>query len=251
MTDADDQYDRRFTGIARLYGDAGLAAFAGARVAVIGIGGVGTWAVEALARSGVGTLLLVDMDVLVASNVNRQLPALTDTFGRGKAEVMAERARGINPRVQVEVVDDFLTPENVTSLLNPAPDVVLDCTDDVRAKIALILHCRFNKMPLIVAGAAGGKIDPLKIRADDLSRTRQDPLLAKIRRRLRKEYGICQDEKEKFGVCCVYSTENPRQPEGSCAADGSLNCEGYGSITTVTASVALVAVAEVLKRLVR
>jgi tRNA A37 threonylcarbamoyladenosine dehydratase len=250
MTSSDDQYERRFTGIARLYGDTGFNAFAQARVAVIGIGGVGTWAVEALARSGVGTLMLVDMDVLVASNVNRQLPALSETFGRGKAEVMAERARGINPRVQIELVDDFLTPENVATLLNPAPDVVLDCTDDVKAKIALILHCRFNKIPLIVAGAAGGKIDPLKIRVDDLSRTQQDPLLSKIRRRLRKDYGICKDEKEKFGVSCVYSTENPRLPEAACMT-GGLSCEGYGSITTVTASVALVAVAEALKRLAR
>jgi len=250
MTDSEDQYDRRFAGIARLYGDSGLGAFARARVAVIGIGGVGSWAVEALARSGVGQLLLVDMDVLVASNVNRQLPALSEAFGRGKAEVMAERARSINPRVQVQLVDDFLTPENVADLLSPAPAVVLDCTDDVRAKIALILHCRFNKIPLIVAGAAGGKIDPLKIRVDDLSRTQQDPLLSKIRRRLRKEYGICKDEKEKFGVSCVYSTENPRQPEGACVA-GGLHCEGYGSISTVTASVALVAVAEALKRLTR
>jgi tRNA A37 threonylcarbamoyladenosine dehydratase len=250
-TPDDSDYDRRFNGINRLYGDRAFAAFAGARVAVVGIGGVGSWAVEALARSGVGTLMLVDMDVLVASNVNRQLPALTEAFGRGKIDAMAERVRGINPRVVLELVDDFLTPENVTTLLADKPDVVLDCTDDVKAKLALILHCRFNKIPLIVAGAAGGKIDPLKIRVDDLSRTQQDPLLAKIRRRLRKEYGICKDEKEKFGVTCVYSTENPRQPEGVCVTGGGLHCDGYGSTTVVTASVALTAVAEALKKLAR
>jgi tRNA A37 threonylcarbamoyladenosine dehydratase len=250
MSDHDD-YDRRFNGINRLYGDSAFAAFAAARVVVVGIGGVGSWAVEALARSGVGRLTLIDMDVLVASNVNRQLPALTANFGRDKSEAMAERVRGINPRVELELVDEFLTPENVADLLNDKPDVVLDCTDDVKAKLALILHCRFNKIPLIVAGAAGGKIDPLKIRVDDLSRTQQDPLLAKIRRRLRKEYGICKDEKERFGVSCVYSTENPRQPEGACMTDGGLNCEGYGSTTTVTASVALVAVAEALKKIQR
>lgn len=244
----DDQYERRFAGINRLYGDAGLAAIAKAHVMIVGIGGVGTWAAEALARSGIGELTLIDMDVLVASNINRQLPALSETLGRGKADVMAERIHGINPRCAVTLVDDFLTPENVATLLSPVPSLVLDCTDDVPAKIALILHCRFNKIPLIMAGGAGGKIDPGKIRLDDLSRTQQDPLLAKIRRRLRKEYRICVNEKEKFGVPCVYSTENPRLPSGSCVS-GRLHCEGYGSITTVTASFALMAVAEGLRRI--
>lgn len=249
MTEHDDEYPRRFNGIARLYGGTAFQRYEQARVAVIGVGGVGTWAVEALARTGIGTLMLVDMDVLVASNVNRQLPALTEDFGRGKIEVMAERARSINPRVQLELVDDFLTPENVAQLLANKPDVVLDCTDDVKAKIALALHCRFNKIPLIMAGAAGGKIDPLRIKVDDLSRTQQDPLLAKIRRQLRQQ-GICQDTKEKFGITCVYSTENPRQPDGSCAI-GGLSCDGYGSATTVTASFGLVAVAEALKKIAR
>lgn len=251
MTDHDDEYPRRFNGIARLYGQSAFEAYADARVMVVGVGGVGSWAVEALARSGVGEIVLVDMDVLVASNVNRQLPALSADFGRGKIDVMAERVRGINPRATITLIDDFLTPDNVSALLDPRPHVVLDCTDDVKAKIALILHCRFNKIPLIVAGAAGGKIDPLKIKVDDLLRTSQDPLLSKIRRKLRTDYGICaKDTKEKFGVTCVYSTENPRQPDGACAV-GGLHCEGYGSTTTVTASFALIAVAEALKKLAR
>ncbi len=250
MTDHDDEYARRFNGIARLYGQSTFQAYANAHVMVVGLGGVGSWAAEALARSGIGHITLVDMDVLVASNVNRQLPALSETFGRGKIEVMAERIRGINPRARLTLVDDFLTAENVGQLLACRPQVVLDCTDDVRAKIAMILHCRFNKLPLIVAGAAGGKIDPLRIKVDDLSRTQQDPLLSKIRRQLRQQYGICQDPKEKFGLSCVYSLEHPRQPDGSCAI-GGLSCDGYGSATTVTASFGLIAAAEALKRLSR
>ena len=158
-----DEYDRRFAGVAKIYGDDAFTHYKKSHVMVIGIGGVGSWAVEALARTGIGELTLVDMDVLAASNINRQLPALSSTLGQEKAEVMAERCRQINPRIKVNVIDDFLTSENVADLLMSKPDVVLDCIDDVKAKLALMLHCRFNKIPLIVSGGAGGKIDPLKI----------------------------------------------------------------------------------------
>jgi tRNA A37 threonylcarbamoyladenosine dehydratase len=249
VSNVDDQYDRRFGGTSKIYGEKVFSKFEHAHVMVIGIGGVGSWAVEALARRGVGELTLVDMDVLVASNVNRQLPALTETFGHDKIRVMAERARGINPRIKINLVDDFLTPENVKDLLVNKPNVVLDCIDDVKAKIALIWHCRFNKIPLIVSGGAGGKVDPLKVRVADLSQTEQDPMLAKIRRELRT-HGMCKKTKEKFGITCVYSIDNPFVPDASCNT-GGLQCGGYGSAVTVTAMFGMVAAAEVLKRVGR
>lgn len=243
-------YDRRFAGANKIYGESSFETFENSHVMVIGIGGVGSWAVEALARSGVGKLTLIDMDVIVASNVNRQLPALSSTFGYAKIDVMAQRCREINPQIQIELVDDFLTPDNVTELLADRPDVVLDCIDDVKAKLALMLHCRFNKIPLIVSGGAGGKLDPLKIRVADLSKTEQDPMLAKLRTQLRSK-GICKKPKEKFGITCVYSVDNPFSNVDACDIDTSagLRCGGYGSAVVVTTSFAMVAVAEVLKKL--
>jgi tRNA A37 threonylcarbamoyladenosine dehydratase len=250
-----DDYDRRFAGAAKVYGEPAFMQYENAHVMVIGIGGVGSWAVEALARSGVGELTLVDMDVLVASNVNRQLPALTDTFGHGKIDVMAARCQQINPKIKINLIDDFLTPDNVKTLVEQSkPDLILDCIDDVKAKIALILHCRFNKVPLIVSGGAGGKLDPLKIRVADLSKTEQDPMLAKIRSELRGK-GMCKKPKDKFGVTCIYSIDNPFSAQSACEttvnAGAGLRCGGYGSAVAVTASFAMVAVAEVLKRLAK
>ncbi|MFM6957091.1 MAG: ThiF family adenylyltransferase, partial [Acinetobacter sp.] len=157
MTDLqNDEYDRRFAGVAKIYGETSFAHYEQSHVMVIGIGGVGSWAVEALARTGIGELTLVDMDVVAASNINRQLPAMSSTLGQEKIEVMAERCRQINSRMKVNVIDDYLTPENIKEILNPVPTIILDCIDDVKAKFALMLHCRFNKIPLIVSGGAGG-----------------------------------------------------------------------------------------------
>ena len=214
---------------------------------VIGIGGVGSWAVEALARTGLGELTLVDMDVIAASNINRQLPAMTTTLGHEKIEVMAERCRAINPRIKINLIDDYLTPDNIQDVLANTPDLILDCIDDVKAKFALMLHCRFNKIPLIVSGGAGGKLDPLKIRVADLSKTEQDPMLAKLRTQLRSK-GICKKAKEKFGITCVYSIDNPFSSAEVCPSAG-LRCGGYGSAVVVTSSFAMVAVSEVLKKL--
>lgn len=260
-----DDYSRRFAGAEKIYGESHFSQFENSHVMVIGIGGVGSWAVEALARSGVGRLTLIDMDVVAASNINRQLPALSSTFGHAKIDVMAQRCREINPKIQLHLIDDFLTVENVAALLADRPDVVLDCIDDVKAKLALILHCRFNKIPLIVSGGAGGKLDPLKIRVADLSKTEQDPMLAKIRAQLRTK-GISKKPKEKFGVTCVYSVDNPFSNVAACeTADATsvergkasfnpsagLRCGGYGSAMVVTTTFAMVAVAEVLKKLSR
>ena len=249
MTDLpqDDEYERRFAGVEKIYGEDAFRQYEHSHVMVIGIGGVGSWAVEALARTGIAELTLIDMDVIAASNINRQLPAMSSTLGREKVEVMAERCYLINPRIKINVVDDYLTPENVKELLANVPDVVLDCIDDVKAKLALMLHCRFNKIPLIVSGGAGGKLDPLKIRVADLSKTEQDPMLAKLRSQLRAK-GICKKSKEKFGITCVYSIDNPFSSAEVCPSAG-LRCGGYGSAVVVTSSFAMVAVSEVLKKL--
>lgn len=243
----DDEYERRFAGVAKIYGEDSFSHYEKSHVMVIGIGGVGSWAVEALARSGVGELSLVDMDVVAASNINRQLPAMSTTLGHEKIAVMAERCHAINPRIKINLIDDYLTPENIKEILAGNPDLILDCIDDVKAKFSLMLHCRFNKIPLIVSGGAGGKLDPLKIRVADLSKTEQDPMLAKLRAQLRGK-GICKKPKEKFGITCVYSIDNPFSSADVCASAG-LRCGGYGSAVVVTSSFAMVAVAEGLKKL--
>lgn len=245
-----DTDNRRLRGSQTAYGDAAFARFAAAHVMVIGIGGVGSWAVEALVRSGVGQLTLVDLDVVAVSNINRQLAALNSTLGHAKIEVMAERCRQINPAIQLNLIDDFVTPDNVATLLAEPPDVVLDCIDDVPAKLALMLHCRFQKIPLIVSGGAGGKLDPLAIRVADLSKTEQDPMLAKLRSQLRSA-GICRNPRDRFGIRCIYSTENPagQQRQPLLQPGAGLRCGGYGSAVVVTSSFGMVAAAEVLRKL--
>lgn len=183
----DTQYQRRFQGTQTLYGSAAFSAFEQAHVFVIGVGGVGTWVAEGLARTAVGALTLVDLDVLVASNVNRQLPALDSSFGHSKIEAMGQRIKEINPNVRLELIDDFLTQDNAAKILPSREQaklakqqgksvIVLDCVDDMSAKLAIALHCRFNKLKLICAGGAGGKTDPTKVTVSDLKDTYQDPL---------------------------------------------------------------------------
>ena len=245
----DNDLERRFAGTRRLYGDHTFNRFQEAHVMLVGAGGVGSWAAEAVARTGIGRLTLIDMDVLVASNVNRQLPALTETFGRAKIEVLAERARGINPAIRVDCVDDFLTWDNLPQLMQETPHLVLDCTDDLDAKISMILWCRRRRIPLVVCGAAGGKSDPTQLRVSDLARTERDPLIAKIRRRLRHDYKFPTNPKEKFGIACVYSDEAVTTPDGA-SCDSGLSCSGYGSATVVTATMGMMAVAEGLRQMV-
>jgi tRNA A37 threonylcarbamoyladenosine dehydratase len=264
-TNQDTNQNRRFAGVARLYGESGHQAFEKAHVLVAGLGGVGSWAVEALARSGIGELTLMDFDHIAVSNVNRQLHAIEDNFGKSKSEVMAERVRQINPLIKLNVIDEFLTPDNLDAHLYKNAEnpffVVLDATDDVKMKIALAAYCEARDevgrtrnaqksdkksaiIPVVICGGAGGKLDPSRIKAADLAKTTQDPVLSKIRYALRKEYGFSSDPKKKLGITAIYSDE-PRQG----VASGGLSCAGYGSAVTVTATFGFVAAAEVLKLL--
>ena len=244
----DDSHPRRFGGIDRLYGEGARLALHRARVAVIGVGGVGSWAVEALARSGVGQLTLIDFDHIAVSNVNRQIQALDSTLGMAKTEALKTRIADINPACRVTTVDDFLTGENMAQLIAPgAFDVVIDACDEATVKAALIVHARFNKIPLVVCGAAGGKQDPLTLRAADIGQVTHDALLARVRNLLRKEYKLTPRKNGKFGASCIY-LEQPSHKSTACTT-GDLNCSGYGSAVTVTATMGFAAAALCLDKL--
>ncbi|HYD96637.1 MAG TPA: tRNA cyclic N6-threonylcarbamoyladenosine(37) synthase TcdA [Noviherbaspirillum sp.] len=270
-SDNDIDFDRRFGGIARLYGDAGLARFRAAHVCVIGVGGVGSWVVEALARSAIGRITMIDLDNVAESNVNRQIHALTDTLGKAKVTALAERIGQINPYCSVTEIEDFITPENLDEMIGAGGyDYVIDAIDSVKAKTALIAYCRYNGIRLITIGGAGGQTDPTKIEIRDLSRTEQEPLLAKVRKRLRAQHGFPRGMKNKFGIDAVFSTEPLLFPgsgeacsidagdagdgDGNANGEGKpgitgLNCAGFGSSMVVTASFGLVAAAQVLRKL--
>lgn len=248
MRDVDK--DRRFGGVARLYGVSATARLASASVCLVGVGGVGSWAVEALARSAVGRITLIDMDHVAESNINRQLPALTSTLGRPKTQVLAERIAQINPDCEVTILDAFVEPGNAEALIGPTHDWVIDCIDNFRAKAAMIALCRRRRQNLITLGGAGGQRDATRIRVGDLRKTEQDPLLARTRKLLRQEYGFPTNPKRRFGVPCVWSDEPQASPADSCAApEGSLNCAGYGACMPVTATFGLVAAGYVIDRL--
>ncbi len=242
---------RRFGGVARLFGEAGAERLKAAHVCVVGLGGVGSWAAEALARTNLGRLTLIDLDMVAESNTNRQIQALSREYGKAKVDVMAERIAGINPACQVTCIEDFVTLDNLEELLRGF-DSVVDAIDQVKVKAAMIAHCRRNNMSVVTAGAAGGQIDPLQIKAADLSQTVQDPLLAKVRSLLRKEHQFPRDLRKKFGVTAVYSTEPLRYPDASCDSDsgsGGLNCAGFGSSVCVTATFGMAAAAQALNRI--
>lgn len=242
--------DRRFGGLARLYGVDGAARIRSAHVAVVGIGGVGSWAAEALARSGVGRMTLIDLDHIAESNINRQAHALTGTVGQAKVEAMKERIAEIHPACTVRCVDDFAGPENWPGLL-PAPvDAVIDACDQIKAKTAMAAWALAEKVPFISVGAAGGKRHAHKVDIEDLAHTTHDPLLAQLRYRLRKHHRAARDGK-KIGLPCVFSREAVAPPDASCAVegDGSLNCHGYGSVVAVTATFGQCAAGWVLDKL--
>ncbi len=256
-------WTERFGGIDRLYGRGALARFSVAHVTVVGIGGVGSWAVEALARSGIGNLTLIDADDLCVSNTNRQLPALEGQFGRAKVEAMGERCLAINPGIVINLKPQFLTPSNLDELLGTSCDLVLDACDSFRSKVEAIAYCRRRKQPILTVGSAGGRSDVTQIRVRDLSRTEHDAMLSLIRRKLRGEFNFPRNHDRYFGVPAVYSLENVRYPQ----ADGSvcgirppldkdaalkLDCgAGLGAATHVTGAFAFAAVGKVLEMLLK
>lgn len=197
MQDAAFLSSRRFGGIARLYGDEALARFSRAHVCVVGVGGVGSWAVEALARSGIGRLTLIDLDNVAESNINRQLHALTDDFGKAKVTALRERIAQINPQCEVTEIEDFVTEDNLDELFRRPFDFVIDAIDQIRVKAAMAAYFVQHKQPFIISGGAGGQKNPALIQTADLSRVTHDPLLSNLRYTLRKRYGFSRDTKEK------------------------------------------------------
>jgi len=252
-------YEARFGGILRLYGQDGQDRLHRAHVCVIGIGGVGSWAVEALARTGIGTLTLVDLDDVCISNVNRQLHAVTGEFGKPKIEVMAARVQLINPECVVHAEQQLFTATTAEQLLAPKYDCVVDAIDRTVMKALLIAECRQRHLPLVVTGGAGGRRDPMAICIEDLARTTHDRLLSTTRNLLRAEHGFPRDTKKKFGVECVYSPEPQLYPakDGSVCAKPEpgtrrrLDCRtGYGTACFVTGAFGFAAAAQVVKIIV-
>jgi tRNA A37 threonylcarbamoyladenosine dehydratase len=242
--------DRRFSGLARLYGLAGAQRIAAAHVAVIGIGGVGSWAVEALARSGVGCLTLIDLDHVAESNINRQIHAVAATLGQAKVLAMRDRVHSFSPACNVTCIEEFVEPTNWPGLLPEGVMAVIDACDQVKSKTAMAAWARDTGTIFISVGAAGGKRHAHLVDIDDLAFATHDPLLAQVRYRLRKEHGAPREGK-KMGVSCVFSREAVKAPDASCAVegDGSLNCHGYGSVVSVTATFGQCAAGWILDRI--
>ncbi|WP_434030723.1 tRNA threonylcarbamoyladenosine dehydratase [[Pseudomonas] boreopolis] len=257
------QWRERFAGVDRLYGVGSVEKLSACRVAVVGMGGVGSWVVEALARSAVGHLTLIDADDICVSNTNRQLPAVAGQYGRNKAQAMAERCRAINPEIDALPVEAFLTAGNMAELLGQGFDLVIDACDSFRVKVETIAWCRRRKLPLITVGAAGGRTDPTLVRVRDVSRTEHDAMLALIRKKLRGEFNFPKNPQRYFGVPAVYSLENVKYPQ----ADGSvcgirpqlgvdaalkLDCgAGLGAATHITGAFAFAAVGKALEMLLK
>jgi tRNA A37 threonylcarbamoyladenosine dehydratase len=262
MTTQKTMTDSRFGGIDRLYGAGSAARLARAHVAVVGLGGVGSWAAEALARSGVGTLTLIDADEVCVSNVNRQSHALEGEFGRAKVDVVGARLRAINPQLRVQTLAQFVTVGNLEELLGTGYDAVIDACDALRVKVAMIAFCRRRKIPIVVSGSAGGRSDPTLITARDLSKTEHDILLGLVRKKLRDEYAWTRNPKRYFGVQAVFSRENVNypQPDGSVCKTRSgldegalkLDCAGgLGAAMHVTATFGMVAASRAIERLLQ
>jgi len=248
--------DRGFA-LQRVYGDASVQHLPELRIAVVGVGGVGSWAVEALARTGVGHLTLIDHDDVTVSNINRQIPALDSTVGQAKVAVLKDRIRDINPSCDVAAEEDFLVEKNLEHYLMRDFDMVIDAIDNIRFKAAMINYCRRQKVPIVTTGGAGGRTNPLAVSVADLSRTWNDALAAKVRSRLRANYGYTKNPKRRFGVDCVFSTEQPVYPDGGGEITHQkpgvpgvrLDCaSGYGSTSFVTGSFGLVAASHAVSK---
>ena len=254
-----ESFDARFGGTRRLYGNEAVEKLRQSHVCVIGIGGVGSWAAEALARTAVGKITLIDLDDICVTNTNRQLHTLVDTIGQSKAEVIANRIIGINPDCQVQVIEDFISQENLRDLITKEFDYVLDAIDNFRVKASLIHHCKRNKIKIITTGGAGGQVDPTQIQITDITKTWHDPLARKVRNQLRDRHDFTKNTKRKFGVDCVFSTEQAVYPQADgtvCQtkpeAGGSMKMDcssGFGAATVVTATFGFVAVSRIIAKL--
>lgn len=259
----DEDARARFSGIERLYGQGTVARLLDRHVAIVGLGGVGSWVAEALARTGVGTLTLIDADDICVSNTNRQLPAVEGQYGRSKVLAMAERCRAINPSMMVHALEAFVTPANLDEMLDRGYDLVVDACDSFRSKVELIAWCRRRKRPVITVGAAGGRIDPTLVRVRDLSRTEHDAMLALIRKKLRAEFNFPKSAKRYFGVPAIYSLENVRYPQADgtvcglrpqLGPDAALNLDcgsGLGAATHITGAFAFAAVGKAIEILLK
>jgi tRNA A37 threonylcarbamoyladenosine dehydratase len=250
-------FERRFGGVRRLYGETAFQRFQQAHVCIVGVGGVGSWVAESMARSAIGRITLIDLDNIAESNTNRQVHALGAEYGKAKVTAMAERIRAINPGCEVIEVEDFVTADNLDDMLGRGYDFVVDAIDNARVKAAMINWCKRRKIKMITSGGAGGRVDPAHIEMGDLARSVQDPLLSRVRMLLRREYGFPKDPKKKFGVECVFSSEPLKMPENgeSCDVDDKpvtgINCAGFGAAMTVTASFGLWMSSRVLAHLAR
>lgn len=253
-----DDFAQRFGGIARLFGAAGLARLRAAHVCVVGVGGVGSWTIEALARSGVGAITMVDLDDVCVTNVNRQLPAHDGNIGRPKVHALAERVRLIHPECRVTAIAEYFTGASAVEFLTPRFDFVIDAIDAVSNKCLLIASCHKRGLPVLTVGGAGGKSDATAVRVCDLARSEQDDLLRYVRRKLRQDYGFPRDVFADFGVACVYSPERPAFPwsDGTCSLKKepgrslALDCaSGFGAAAFVTGAFGFAAAGEVVRRL--
>ncbi len=250
-------HKRRFGGVERLYGKQALQEFKKAHIIVIGIGGVGSWVVEALARNAIGKITLIDMDIVAESNINRQLPALSSTLGKNKTDVMAQRVNDINADCDINIIEDFLTRDNIPDLISHDADYIIDCIDNSKVKAALIAWCKRQKVKIVTIGGAGGKTDPSLIKIADLSRTIHDPLLSRTRKILRQKHNFSANIKRRFNIPSIYSTEHIKYPtsEGEITNEktqnevSGLSCAGIGSSVMVTGSFAFMAVSHILQRL--
>lgn len=252
------QAEQRFGSLARLYGAEALPKLQAAHVAVVGVGGVGSWVVEALARSAIGRLTLIDLDDVCVTNVGRQLPALTSTIGQPKIAVLAARIHEINPVAQVQTISQFFTPSTAAELLAPGFTFVVDAIDKYKNKLTLIGECARRKIPVLTCGSAGGRRDPSRVRVTDLAQSGQDELLKQIRRGLRRDYGFPHGERVHFGIPCISTAEPPvypwqdgtvrTEPEPECAL--ALDCyTGFGAASFVTGTFGFLAAAEVVGRI--
>ena len=261
-----EDYQQRFGGIARLYGIEGLKNLLKARVLVVGLGGVGSWVAESLARSGVGSITMVDLDDICITNTNRQLPAMSGLYGKMKIHVMRDRILAINPQCQINVIEDFFTPETASVILDHPFDYVIDAIDSLQNKALLVASCKERNLPVLITGGCAGKIDPTLIRVSDLGLSENDSLLFRLRKKLRRDFGFpsaaktTSQKKQRFGIICVYSSEEqvyPTSDGGTCAIPDSetnlkLDCEtGMGSVSHITAIFGFMAAGHVINSIVK